>query len=131
MIDRLAALADIVPPRPVAPVHASAGWHIAAGRWLPALLLSGVFVLGLALAALGARRLRRAFARRRLSRLRAGPPDAPIARLLPRVLDDLRRAGLPEPGAGEPAWRLHQRLLYGREAHALLLREYLERRLGP
>ena len=135
MIDRLAALADIVPPRPVAPVHASAAWQVAAGRWLPALLLFGVIVLGLLLAALCSRPLRRAFARRRLARLRArlcdGPPDAPIAPWLPRVWDELRRAGLPEPGEGEPAKCLHQLLLYGRDAHARLLCQYLERRLGP
>ncbi len=135
MIDRLAALADIVPPRPVAPVHTSAAWQVAAGRWLPALLLFGLIALGLVLVALCWRPLRRAFARRRLARLRArlcaGPPDAPIAPLLPRVWEELRRAGLPEHGEGEPARCLRQRLLYGRDAPARLLCRYLERRLGP
>ncbi len=137
MTDRLAALADIVPPRPVALPSPSPSWLGAGGHLLPALVLLGLLLLVLGVA--GARPLREALRRRRarrellriLAELRAAPPGKSIAPLLPRVLDQLRRAGLPDPAIGEPVRHLHQSLLYEREPGAALLCDYLEQRLSP
>ncbi len=140
MINRLAALADIVPPRPVAPPSLAPAWRTAGAHPLPALVpLLLMLLLLLVIAAAGARRLREALRRSRarrellrtLAELRAAPPEAPIVPLVPRVLDELCRAGLPEPQIGDPARHLHQSLLYEPEPRAELLRDYLEQRLSP
>ncbi|MBU6441510.1 MAG: DUF4381 family protein [Betaproteobacteria bacterium] len=136
MIDRLAALADIVPPRPVAAPPAVSPWQGGAGWWLAVALLLAVLAFGVYAAGRRARqalRRRRARARllRTLARLRAGPPDAPVAPLLPAVFEDLRRAGLPEPGAGDAAHGPHQGLRYARDAGAAALCNYLDQRLAP
>lgn len=136
MIDRLAALADIVPPRPVAPPPAVSPWQGGTTWWLAVVVLLAVLALVVFAAGRWARQaLRRRRARARLlrtrARLRAGPADAPVAPLLAAVFEDLRRAGLPEPGAGDAARGPHQRLLYAREAGAAALCDYLDQRLAP
>lgn len=136
MIDRLAALADIVPPRPVAPPPTVTPWQGGAGWWLAAALLLAILAFGGYAAGRPVRqalRRRRARARllRTLARLRAGPPDAQVAPLLPAVFEDLRRAGLPEPGAGDAARGPHQGLRYARDAGAAALCDYLVLRLSP
>ena len=126
MIDRVAALADIVAPRPVAPPSGIAAWSAPAAWWLGAALL---LLAGLVLA-WAARRLRRALARRRLRRLAARLRDHPDAveleRVLPGVWADLRRAGFERHTLQQATRAQRERLLYARRPPVDVLRALLE-----
>lgn len=126
MIDRVAALADIVAPSQVAQPLPGPGWHGSTGWLLGAVAV--VAALGVALAS--ARRLRRMLARRRLRRLalrlRQATADVDIAALLPAVWLDIERAGFVAARWPGSARRLRERLLYAREKSPEALRELLQ-----
>ena len=127
MIDRVAALAGIVAPSPVARPPASLWWHGPLGWSL------GVVALALALVATVAcvRRLRRGLARRRLRRLagrlrQAAPQHVDVAAVLPSVWADMRRAGIAAAGLRGQARALRQHLLYARVQPPAVLRAFLD-----
>ena len=114
MIDRVAALADIVAPRAVARPAGLTAWPTPAAGWLGAalLLLAGIVLL------LWARRLRRTLASRRLrrlaARLRRDAGSVEFQRVLPGVWADLRRAGFEGHALPQAARAQRERLLYAR-----------------
>lgn len=126
MIDRVAALADIVAPSPVARPQPVAWWHGSPG-WLVGVVAMAL-LLGAALA--GRRWLRRALARRRLQRLavrlRQAAPPADMRAILPAVWADVERAGFDPARGSEPLRALGERLRYAREPSLELLCEFLE-----
>ncbi|OIQ84821.1 hypothetical protein GALL_333560 [mine drainage metagenome] len=126
MIDRVAALADIVAPSPVARPQPTAWWHGSPG-WLLGVVAIAL-LLGAALA--GGLWLRRMLARRRLRdlavRLRQTEPATDIRAILPGVWADLERAGFKATRWSGLARASGERLRYAREPSPETLREFLE-----
>ncbi len=125
MIDRIAALADIVAPRAVARPPAGTAWSAPLAWGLAAALL----LAGLALPAC-LRLVRRGLARRRLrrlaARLRADIEAVDIEAVLPGAWSELRRAGFDPRSLPSPARAQRQRLLYARRPSAEALLALLE-----
>ncbi len=116
MTDRVALLAPLVAPRPVArPAAAAAAWPLPG--WPAGAALAVLAVVALVL---GWRRLRHLLAgwrlRRLAVRLRADAVPGDVGRLLPAVWRDLRRSGVDPTRLPEPARSLRDRLLYAPDA---------------
>ncbi len=130
MIDRLAALADIVPPQPVTAPPVSAWWL---GPWV--WVVGGALLLALAA---GAPRLmamvsRRA-ARRRLERLarriRGGVAPRDVQDTARRLLAAAHDAGVHMPGLPAAVRARCDALLYARAPDASLLLALLDDLVG-
>ena len=126
MIDRIAALADIVAPRAVARPPAGTAWSAPLAWGLAAALL---LLAGFALAAF-LRLVRRGLARRRLrrlaARLRGDTRAVDIEAVLPGAWSELRRAGFDPRSLPPPARAQRRRLLYARRPSAEALLALLE-----
>lgn len=131
MIDRAAALADIVGPVAVARAPRLPPWAAVPGWLLLSVVLVALVLGGGALLLAVRRRLLRQRARSRLrelaSRLRAGAARLEVADVLRDVWRDLRRAGVPPPRSWpQPARTLRQQLLYARHPEPDALRALLD-----
>lgn len=129
MIDRVAALADIVAPSPALRPPASFWGH----GPLAALLAAAALALTTVGAVLAVHALRRALARRRLRvlarRLRRCGAGIGVDQVLPAVWADLRRAGLRPARQDGETRAVCERLRYARVASPDALRDLLDRLL--